>query len=389
VLDGGETGDAPTPLRILITVTFNANQLRSHLLPILALPEVTSVTLVSDLMPPALPKVRGVVPPRVLVRLLGRAGAKLATCLWLAVNDRPDWIIGFNFVPHGFNARVVGALTRTSSLYHMIGGEREWLGGGWSSDNRFLSRLPSPSHLLERVLLRLIAGCTVVSTMGESGRASLIERGVDPARVRIMRPSVDTDRFRPPPHEQTRDYDVVTVGELIPRKRTADLLRAVADLAERRRSVRVAIVGAGPLEAGLRRLASELGVEERVDFLGFREDVEAIYGASRVFVLTSAFEGLPIAMLEAMAVGLPPIVPEVGEIGGFIRHGENGLLFRAGDVRALAAQLDTVLGDSSMSQALGAAAVERINKTASIQAVATQYRELFSGRPLQTDEIVR
>ena len=381
MVDEGEIGDAPTPLRILITVTFNANQLRSHVLPILALPDVARVTLVADVEPPALPKLRSVVPPRLLVRTVGRAAAKFLVCLWVAARERPDWVVGFNFVPHGFNARVVGALTGTKSLYHMIGGEREWLGGGWRSDNAVLGRLRSPSHTLERLLLRLISGCTVVATMGESARSSLIDRGIDGSRIRILRPSVDTTRFGPSSKPADPRYDGVTVGQLIPRKRIGDLIHAVAELRTRRRDLQVGIVGAGPLEVELRRLVSQLGVTEHIAFLGFREDVQAIYRTARIFALTSASEGLPIAMLEAMSSGLPPVVSDVGEVGGFIRDGENGLLFPAGDVDALTARLETLLGDESLRTALGAAAARWVEESASVDAVATEYRRLFSSSP--------
>lgn len=374
----GETTGAPTPLRILVTVTFNPNQLRSHLLPILALPEVESVTLVADALPPPLPKLRAVVPPRLLMRVFGRAGAKLLVCLWLARRERPDWIVGFNFVPHGFNARVVGSWTGTKSLYHMIGGETEWRGGGWSSDNSALGRLPFRFQPLERLLLRLIAGCTVVATMGESGRASLVERGIDESRTRIVRPSVDTHRFERSGRSEAPRYDVVTVGQLIPRKRIEDLVRAVAQLRDRRRRVRAAIVGRGPLDGELRCLAAELGVDELIEFIGFCEDVETVYRAARVFVLPSASEGLPISMLEAMATGLPPVVSDVGENAGFVSHGESGYLFPVGRIDVLAEHVSRLLDDDDLRHRIGAAAAKKVREAASVEAVSTEYHDLFS-----------
>ena len=101
-------------IRVLATVTCNPNQLRAHLLPILSLPEVDRVTLVADRLPPDIPKLRAVVPPRWLVRTVGRAAAKLVVCSAIALRERPDWVIGFNFVPHGFNAMVAARLARPS-----------------------------------------------------------------------------------------------------------------------------------------------------------------------------------------------------------------------------------------------------------------------------------
>ena len=376
----GRAPGAPPRLRILATVTFDANKLQSHLLPLVDLPEVESITLVADRAAAPLPKVRQVVPPRWLVRLAGRAGAKLLVCLAVARRERPDWVIGFNFVPHGFNARLVARLTGARSLYHMIGGEREWLGGGWSSENSVLGRLPRPWPWLERRLLRLIGSCTLVATMGPAGRRSLLERGVDPGRVHVVPPSIDLARFAPAPADE-RPYDVVTVSRLTVGKRTRDLVEALALLRRRGREATLAIAGDGPVEAELRQLAGRLGVAPQVSFLGFREDLETVYAESRVFVLASAFEGLPGAMLEAMACGVPPVVSDVGEIGGFVRDGENGFVFSAGDVETLADRLELLLGDEALRARLAAAAVEDARRLVSTEAVAGRYRELFGLGP--------
>lgn len=363
-----------------MTVTFNDNQLRSHLMPLLELPEVEVVTLVADRPVALMPKLRVVVPPPWMARVFSRAGAKLLTCLWLAVRDRPDWILGYHFIPHGFNARVVGGLTKTKSLYHMIGGQTEWAGGGWTSENRILGRLPFSVPLLERFLLRLIGSCTAVGALGELGRTTLVERGVAPERIRILRPSVDTDRFRASSNGAGQRYDLLTVGRLAPRKRTEDFIRAVVQLRREGTSISAAIVGDGPLESNLRLLARELGVDDCVEFLGFRKDVETIYRSARVFVLTSESEGLPISMLEAMAARVPPVVSDVGEIRGFLRDGESGFVFPAGDLDSLTRCLSSLLGDRQLRESMGAAAARRIDEAASVTAVAAEYRNLFLSR---------
>jgi glycosyltransferase involved in cell wall biosynthesis len=318
-----------------------------------------------------------VIPPRWLARICTRAGAKLAVCLWLAVRARRDWIMGFHFVPHGFNARVVGALTGTKSLYHMIGGESEWAGGGWDSENRVLGRQRRPSPALERIFFRLIKGCTAVATMGEASRAALVERGLDAARVRVIPPSVDASRFHAT-EGSSRRYDIVTVGRLAPRKRTADLLRAVAELRRLRPAVTAAVAGDGPLASELGLLAEELGIADCVDFLGFRGDVEDVYASARVFVLTSESEGLPISMLEAMSASLPCVLPAVGEIPGVVVDGESGFLFDPGDIETLVGRLDMLLGDESLQAALGAGGARLARDIASIAAVARRYQDLFA-----------
>jgi glycosyltransferase involved in cell wall biosynthesis len=119
-------------------------------------------------------------------------------------------------------------------------------------------------------------------------------------------------------------------------------------------------------------------VADCIDFLGFRHDVEAIYASARVFVLTSESEGLPITMLEAMATGVPPVVPDVGEIGSVVRDGDSGFLFPAGDIQTLVERIETLLGDESLRHALGAAAARRVHEAASVEVVSREYRDLLS-----------
>jgi glycosyltransferase involved in cell wall biosynthesis len=364
-------------IRVLVTVTFNDNQLRAHLLPIVALPEVAEVVLVTDTDPAPLPKVRVVVPPRLLVRIAGRAAAKLFVCMRLAVRERPDWVIGFNLVPHGITAILSARAARTKSLYAMIGGEREWLGGGWDSDNNVLGRLRSPSRTIERALLWLIRRSSQVATMGTVGRDQLLARGLDSNQVTPIPPAIDVKRFAPSTASLDREYDLITVSALLPNKRIADLIDAAAQLAPRHPALSVAVVGSGPLEAELHTQARRLGLGDILHFLGFRDDVDALYARARIFVLPSAYEGLSIAMLEAMASGVTPVVTDVGELGGIVRDGETGRLFAPGDVEALATILEQLLTDHALLSSLDAAAAQAVRSSVSVDAVATTYRNLF------------
>ena len=151
-------------MRLLVTVTLNPNQLRSHLEPLADLDEVDSIVLVADKSDLELPKLRTVVPPRPLVRVFGRALAKLVICALVAQRDRPDWVIGLNLVPHGVTALITGKLCSARTMYYQLGGPYEWSGGGWEGENRVLRRLPAPVPALEWLLLRIMkpAICAIV-----------------------------------------------------------------------------------------------------------------------------------------------------------------------------------------------------------------------------------
>ncbi len=364
-------------MRLLVTVSFNPNQLRSHLLPLLAIPEVDEVILVADHPAPPLPKLRSAVPSQRARRTLGRAGSKLSLCVNLARRLRPDWILSYNIMPHGVNGFLAGRASGIRSMYHCIGGPREWEGGGWSSDNAILGRLPRPVPPVERALLGVARGSTLVGTMGSRGRDRLIEAGLDANRVFVTPPSIDAERYAPAPPGAARPYAVVTVAQLIERKRLGDLLAAVARLRRSRPDARAAIVGDGPLGPELRREAARLGVADAVDFLGRRADVESVYRASRLFALTSRSEGLSVAAAEAMACGLPAVVTNVGDMADLVREGRNGHLLAVGDVAGQADRMAGLLDDPGRYAAVSAAAREDAVAHSGVARVSDLYRRLL------------
>jgi glycosyltransferase involved in cell wall biosynthesis len=366
---------AAARLRILVTVTLNPNQLRSHLEPIAKLDEVEEIMLVADSSwAPPISKLRVIVPPRILVRCLGRAGAKLVVCLAVALRRRPDWVVGFTIVPHGVTARVVAALVRTHSMYQMIGGATEWIGGGWISENSILGRLPRPVPALERCLISVIRGSTGIVVMGERARRDLLERGIPDDRIAVIPPAIHL-RTGTAAVEQ---YDLLTVSRLTPNKRLEDILEAMARFDGGGRALRLGVAGVGDHEPLLRSRAAELGIAHLVDFLGFRDELASLYASSRVFVLASISEGLPIAMLEAMAMRVAPVVTHVGEIPTVIRDGHNGFLFAPGDVDALVDRLGRVLDDDVLRERMGTVARDDVLGFATVDAVSRRYADLFA-----------
>jgi len=144
-------------------------------------------------------------------------------------------------------------------------------------------------------------------------------RGKLPREKLVVIPNgVETDRFRRATPANLRQLGVpdgqcaiVCVGRLDRQKRVDWLLRLAPELLARLPRHDLLLVGAGPQLDSLRRLAAQLHVERRVHFLGFRDDVPQILAAADLLVLPSAWEGMPNAVLEAMAAGLPVVSTEV------------------------------------------------------------------------------
>jgi glycosyltransferase involved in cell wall biosynthesis len=169
-------------------------------------------------------------------------------------------------------------------------------------------------------------------------------RALGARRTRVVHLGTDL----PPQAERSRDDLLVTVGHLIARKRHADVLRAMALLRGRRPSVRYLVVGDGPERPALERLATDLGLRDRVEFTGQLDHAEALRRAraASLFVLPSVDEAFGVAYVEAMAAGIPAIgtrgepgPEEIAASGGGIA------LVDAGDTDGLARAVEALLDD--------------------------------------------
>lgn len=168
---------------------------------------------------------------------------------------------------------------------------------------------------------------------------------------------------------------VATVANLRANKDYPTMLAAARRLADADEPIQFVSVGQGPLAKQLEEERDRLGLGERFQFLGYREDPIRVLVAADVFCLSSRFEGLPISLLEAMAAGLPVVATRVGGVPSVISDGKEGRLVPAGDPAALAAAL-AELRDSGLRSRLASAATERVRAFGIDRAVQRQ-QELY------------
>lgn len=173
------------------------------------------------------------------------------------------------------------------------------------------------------------------------------------------------------------DIRLVACGRLAHQKRYDIMLRAVARLQDQT-SVELLICGDGPLKSQLKDLALDLGVSDRVEFLGFLDNPHSVMASGDVFILTSDYEGLPNALIEAQALGLAAVSTDCPtgprEI---IEQGVTGLLVPKGDDEALVEAMRKLIAEPSARQRMAAEARARIEKKYDLESVIRQWQELL------------
>lgn len=177
---------------------------------------------------------------------------------------------------------------------------------------------------------------------------------------------------------------VSTVGRLTAIKQHRLFLVTVARAAKAQPKTMALIAGDGELRRDLEAYAAQLGIADRVRFLGWRRDLAAIYAATDVFLLTSRNEGTPVALIEAMAAGVPGVSTDVGGVKDVISGDEVGTTARDGDAEALAAHVVGYFSDDHLRRATGARArasvLERYSLERLVRDIDVLYRDLLMQR---------
>jgi glycosyltransferase involved in cell wall biosynthesis len=176
---------------------------------------------------------------------------------------------------------------------------------------------------------------------------------------------------------------VATIANYRPEKGYHDLLRAARQVIDAVPSVRFVAIGHGPLEREIQERHRSLQLGDRFLLLGYREDAVRLLSAGDLFVLASLHEGYPIALLEALALGLPVVATSVGAVREVITDGQEGLIVPAGDFTGLAAAIEKVVQDPQLRRDM-AVAVSRHSASFDISEAGHRiediYRQLTSGR---------
>ena len=310
-----------------------------------------------------------------LVSLSARGGvgkvAGFASAVAVVRRERPDVLVGFMF--HGImTARMAGRLggvravvSAVRSEVHGRTRERAMSVTGWMTD--------------------------AVTVMSESLAARLMERGVASRdRLVVISNAVELGRYedggcrgeaRRALGVKGDEFVWLAAGRLAAAKEYPGLLRAFGALADRRALLFVA--GEGPLWGELVGLVEDMGLSGRVRLLGLRDDMAELYRASDALVLSSAWEGMPNVVLEAMASAKPVVATAVGAVPEMVADGETGFVVPPGDHTGLASAMERMMGLAPEERrAMGEAGRSRVRERHSVESVVDAWEALF-GRLLE------
>lgn len=247
-------------------------------------------------------------------------------------------------------------------------------------------KFPKRRYLLLEILVNRFTQ-KMIAVSEEIRQIKIKDQGIPPQKVITIPNAVNIERFtalktRDPVRMQLgidgSSPLIGTVGRLVPEKRIDYLLEAADIVVGKVPNARFLIIGDGPLRQELENQARHLNqASECVQFLGSRHDVPALLSALDIFVLSSESEGLPVALLEAMAASKPIVATRVGGIPQVIEDRVDGLLISPHDPKGLAEAIFTLINDSDISESLAREAYRTVEESYSTKTVCRKIIELY------------
>ena len=190
-----------------------------------------------------------------------------------------------------------------------------------------------------------------VITVSQSTASTVVgQRGVKQRRIRIVSNGIDLAAVPIESPERSRDYDFVFVGRFVELKQIDHIIEAIGIVVREGSSIKVALVGDGPLLEEMIGRTAQAGLQQVINFPGSvsNKDVLAWMCRSKVYVHASASEGFPVVMVEALACGTPVVAYGIPGVVDVVENGHTGLLVPSGDVQALASACGRLIEDEQL-----------------------------------------
>jgi len=297
----------------------------------------------------------------------------LASILWRILSNRPD-VLHCHLIPSNIIAKPMGALLRVPVVInhdHTNDTRREQsalLRGLDRFSNRFATHIVAVSASCREFLIRRESispqDVTLVPNAIDLTRFSPSDSGKSEARAHLG--LVDTKKI------------VAGVGRLNPQKNFSLFLEIAAHLLSRFPDIHFLLAGDGPEDRMLRDKARELGIGHCVTFLGYVADSRQVYQAADVLLMPSCYEGLPMTLLESMAMGLPVVASKLDGIAEVIEDGCEGFLVPPEDTALFVERTAALLEDEALVKRIATNARAKIEAQFSVERMTSAVEEIYS-----------
>lgn len=247
------------------------------------------------------------------------------------------------------------------------------ISGWWEMECGFLR----PHGLLPKLMRKLLFKTQYMIAVSAEINLRLRLLGYPPDRILELPNGVDTSKFFCG-HKNSGYVRLIFVGRLVTEKDLPTLLEAVSILVKTNSGLSLELVGDGREKSNLKKYVESMGIQKFVTFSGKKDNVAEALRNSDIFVQTSTTEGLPNALLEAMACGLPVVVTNVGGMPDVVKDNHNGFVIDSGNTLQLVERLQLLIHDPELRKKFSDNNLDLMRDNFSLDSVAAKYIEVYS-----------
>jgi len=296
-------------MNIIVTATMRTGTFEAKFAPLSKIINIDKIFVLRKSKGPRIAKVEYILIPKIFQLPL----LKIFLPIILAYYSKKynaSLILSYHFVPHAMYACIASLLTGIPFNYSQTGGKIQK-----RFDNPFWKIIIS--YILKRTLF--------INVPGDQSKKFWVSKGIPSSKIWILHSTIDTEKFHP--KNQPAKYDFIYVGSLISRKGVERIIEEFYRICIEHQRAKMVIIGDGPLMSDLQLLSKEKGLARQIFFVGFQKDIVDWLNKSKIFIMASKIEGLPVALMEAMACSKVVIAPKIDNIPTAIKNNKTGFLF--------------------------------------------------------------
>jgi len=274
---------------------------------------------------------------------------KIINGLRIVKKENIDLIAPYYIFPHGIIGYFIAKIANKPIVFSLMGNAEEII---------FAKR---DMRLFSFLIQDFLSGFNIITTTGSVGKKYLVSLGIPSNKIHHLPDSIDTKRFHP--RQVEKKYDIISLGRL-GKDKNVKLILYVFYLMKRIKSkIRMCVVGSGPEEYRLKSISKKLNIVNDVDFCGYRKNTDDYFSLSKIYICSSINEGMPMAMLEAMASGVGVITSNVGDIPDLAKDNYNALVIQdSNDIKSFFEATRLILSDNKLYDKLTKNALFEVRK---------------------------
>jgi len=316
-------------MRILIVALLKPSQIKYKIIPLALSDLVDEIIIVRKYPGPKFEKVKYLTLPAICKYKVFNILLTPFLLIYWTYNIKPDLILSYHFIPHGFLAFIVSFITNIPFIYSQI-----------DLDIQNFVKLPIIGYLIRKIIKQ----AAFINVPGSYSKNFWLQLGFDSSKISSIHSTIDTEKeFYP--LNKIKVYDFIYVGVLDRNKQVDLIIRSFAKLSTKYPELSLCILGDGKEKNYLHKTVNELGLNSRIEFVGKQIEVAEYLNSSKVFVMASKAEGLPCALMEAMACQLMPVATNVGNISDIIIDGVTGYLVYSHSIDEMSNKMELAINN--------------------------------------------